>query len=320
MTTTKDYYNILEIDKKSSKDDIKKAYRRLAMRYHPDKNTDPGAEAKFKDINEANDVLSDDKKRMDYDNPRPKSNPFNNYRGGSSNFSGFSMDDLFTNVRKQAAPLQPLYYNCNLKDLYDEKRVQVTFDRHIHSPNIVCAKCKGTGFLGKHVEDGYEHMVMCDDCFGTGRHRSDDIKTEKRTVEFKLTTDQIILRGQGDQSGNGVYSDLLITLSISPDKDFTLIDKMNILTQKKVPLVDFLVGGEIVISHFDGDIKMKYASDGKLVQKYRIPKKGLKVTSGHGDLFVEISPLMPSKITDSEKESLAKLATQENFNAQYRTP
>jgi len=312
MNITKDYYKILGIDKKASKDDIKKAYRKLALQYHPDKNSDPDAEAKFKDINEANDVLSDVTKRAKYDHPTTTKDPFSSFR----NTRGFNMDDLFSSVRKQTAPMQPLYYECTLKDLYEGKRVTVTFDRHIHSPNTVCTKCNGSGFLGKHVEDGYEHMVMCDDCFGTGRVRSNVVKTEKRTVEFQLTTDQIILRGQGDQHSNGAYSDLLITLSVKKDENFMMIDKSNLLTQKVVSLVDYLLGNEIVINHFDGDIKMKYKSDGKLTQKYRIPKKGLQTTYGKGDLFVEIVPKMPLTINDSEKELLTKLATQENFNVQ----
>ena len=73
----KDYYNILGVDKKSSKDDIKKAYRKLSMQYHPDRNSEPGAEEKFKAVAEAYEVLSDDQKRQKYDNPQSQQgNPF----------------------------------------------------------------------------------------------------------------------------------------------------------------------------------------------------------------------------------------------------
>ena len=104
MTDRKDYYATLGVPKDASPDDIKKAYRKLAMKLHPDRN--PGnkeAEAKFKDINEANDILSDDQKRAAYDNPQPQMHGFNPFGGGSPfefHFStgGGNPHDIFNNI------------------------------------------------------------------------------------------------------------------------------------------------------------------------------------------------------------------------------
>jgi molecular chaperone DnaJ len=88
---SKDYYKILELDKNASADDIKKSYRKLALKYHPDKNSESGAEEKFKEISEAYSVLSDPDKKSKYD--RYGSVDESNFGGGS-----FNMDDIFSNL------------------------------------------------------------------------------------------------------------------------------------------------------------------------------------------------------------------------------
>ena len=195
--TNKDYYKILGIDKKASKDDIKKAYRTLAMKYHPDRNSDPGADVIFKDINEANEVLSDDTKRSLYDNPIPERPRFNGNPFG--NAGGFNMNDIFGfggNRRNQKAPIQPIYYECTLKDLYDEKKVELIFDRHIYGSPAKCQKCGGRGNLGSKTDgDGYTYIELCDECMGSGRGGRGNVRTEKKTLKFTLSMNPIILHG-----------------------------------------------------------------------------------------------------------------------------
>jgi len=317
----KDYYNILGVDKKSSKDDIKKAYRKLSMQYHPDRNSEPGAEEKFKAVAEAYEVLSDDQKRQKYDNPQSQQgNPFmGGFRGSNpfsgANMGGFDINDLFGFSNRQ--PAQKIYYTCSLKDLYLNKTSTLNYERLIltNGGRKKCPKCNGVGFVKTHIndEDGNtDYAEMCGSCFGKGY--TVDYVSEKKSIDFNLTIDQIFLKGKGNQLENGSYNDLIVILKVTDDPNFKIVGQ-DLLYQKKVPLVNFIIGSDTIINHFDGDIKMKYKSNGELKQKYRIPGRGLKSMSGKGDLFVEIIPTMPIGVNDKEIELLNKLSKEDNFKS-----
>lgn len=315
---TKDYYNILGIDKKASKDDIKKAYRSLAMQYHPDKNQEPGAEAKFKDINEAYEVLSDDTKKNNYDNPP---NP-SNFTGGFNNFHfNFGYSDPFM---RTIANLK-ISVDCELEDLYNTKPISITYDRQVHkSGKVTCKKCYGTGTLGAKQDGNNQYIEICDECMGM--KYSVQVGTERKTFNLPLNSAiHYRLKGMGHQSLNGAFGDLEVILNPKKHPFFTKIDN-NLVCAMQVPLIDYITGNEVLINHFDGNIKMKYKSDGKLTQKYRIQGKGFKIFNnlgtgiGQGDLIVEIIPVMPVDINDNERKLLSDLAECDNFNAQYRIP
>ena len=316
---TKDYYKILNVDKKATKDEIKKAYRKLAKQYHPDTNNDPDADQMFKDINEANEVLSDDIKRKNYDEPPAQQNLFGG--GGFNPFDGFGTLDSFFTPRNQT--LQTIMYSCQLKDVYLGNTIKLTYDRQIlsHKGKTPCSKCKGTGFLSQGNDNkGFTYAEICDACFG--KAFSVDYKVERMTIDVKLVTGQIILQGMGNQMDNGKFSNLLVKLQINNDDEEIKLGDINgnLNTQKKVSLIDYLLGDEIIIHHFDGDIKMKYKCEGNLTQKYRIPNRGLMIGNKRADLFVEIVPVLPKNISESEKGILNELAKSENFSGQYQTP
>lgn len=314
----KDYYSILGIDKKSSKDEIKKAYRALAMKYHPDKNPgDKQAEDTFKDINEAYEVLSDDSKKSAYDNPSKR----NGFHGsGNPGFNGNFHFNFGFDPFMQAAATQKITVDCELEDLYFNRPINITYDRHVHkSGKIPCSKCNGTGNLG--VQEGY--IELCDVCMGT--QYGVQMGTERKTFNLPLNGGNYYrLKGMGNQTVHGMFGDLEVFLTPKKHPFFTKIDA-NLVCSVQVPLIDFITGNEVLINHFDGNIKMKYKSDGKIVQKYRIQGKGFRqpgVAGTHtkGDLLVEVIPIMPSDINDNEKTLLSELAKSSNFNAQYRIP
>ncbi|WPX98085.1 molecular chaperone DnaJ [Candidatus Fokinia crypta] len=168
----KDYYDVLGISKSASTDEIKKAYRKLAMQYHPDRNNgDKKAEQKFKEINEAYEVLSDDTKRASYDR-FGSSSAGHGFSGGNSNHDFSDFSDFFSGIfnefsggRKQKKrPMESagsdLKYDLSitLEDAYHGKKHPIEFRSYVR-----CGDCTGTG--GK---DGSKNLVECSHCKGTG--------------------------------------------------------------------------------------------------------------------------------------------------------
>lgn len=195
----KDYYKILGVDKNASADDIKKAYRILVKKYHPDLHpNDKEAAEKFKEINEANEVLSDDKKRKQYDfeQEHPNMGGF----GGGSGFSGFSggfsgFEDIFGDIfggfgggRRQQAKIKgediTLELSLSFLDAAKGCRREVSYSRNEPCPSCrgtgakggtayqTCPKCGGTGQVQYTTGNGFFRSVQvrpCDECHGTGK-------------------------------------------------------------------------------------------------------------------------------------------------------
>lgn len=227
-----DYYKVLELDKKASKEDIKKSYRKLAMKYHPDHNPDDkDCETKFKEISEAYNVLYDDDKRQQYDNPNQGfDSGFMNdiFKGMGSGFGGFS----FGRQQRKDIPRKgqdiKLRKDVSLKDLIFGADVDIPL-RYTD----VCATCRGTGAKVKedcsecggkgYIENisrnansinvnrspcakcrtkGFEIKEFCDECRGSGREHIN------KSVRFKIHKNTppgavIMERGKGTSGING---------------------------------------------------------------------------------------------------------------------
>jgi len=196
----KDYYAILGISKDASQDEIKKAYRSLAKKYHPDLNKEPGAEQKFKDVQEAYDILSDENKRRTYD--QFGSAAFDNSAGAGGGFHGFAdsfqdidLDDIFGQIfggrqrsRSSQGPRRGndrfVRINISFMDSIQGKTVELPIDydktcETCHGTGAksasdiqTCPTCNGTGVVHKVVDAIFgrmEQRVTCPDCHGTGK-------------------------------------------------------------------------------------------------------------------------------------------------------
>ena len=169
----KDYYKILGVDKNASKEDIRKAYKRLAKRYHPDLNKDSGAADRFKEINEAAAVLGDDKRRQQYDRFGTSADQFQGFQGfDSSDFGGFDFDDIFESFFG-ANPFfsggrrgrQPRRRGANL-----QYELEITLEqaakgatKKIKIPRMeTCPKCNGLG------AESESDIHRCETCNGSG--------------------------------------------------------------------------------------------------------------------------------------------------------
>lgn len=158
----KDYYQILGVDKKATSDEIKKAYKKLAMKYHPDKNSEPGAEDMFKNVSEAYNVLSDSSKRSTYDQFGSDGLEGLGGMGGMGGFEGFNPMDMFKNMfgmgnSKQSSNVPPveISIDISLEELYIGCNKNVQYDRY-----TFCTPCKGKGITGQSTD--------CPKCNGRG--------------------------------------------------------------------------------------------------------------------------------------------------------
>nr|WP_315177017.1 J domain-containing protein [uncultured Flavobacterium sp.] len=290
-----DYYKILEVDKKATEAEIKKAYRKLARKYHPDLNpNDKEAERKFKEINEANEVLSHAENRKKYDDygenwqhaeEFEKSKQQQQYhRGGQQDgFGGFSgggdFSDFFESMfggrssgsgGRRTAQFKGQDFNAelhlDLKDVYTTHKRTLT----INGKNIRITIPAG-------VENGQQIKIS-----GLG----------------------------GEGAGGGPKGDLYITFTIENHTNFKL-DKHNLYSTVSLDLYTAILGGDITADTFDGKVKLTVKPGTQNGTKVKLKGKGFPVYKKEGefgDLYITYQVQIPTNITEKEKELFTELA------------
>lgn len=330
-TQTKDYYKILGVDKNASDDDIKKAFRRLARKYHPDLN--PGnksAEDKFKEINEAYAVLSDSKKRAEYD--RGETVDFSEYfkgRGFSFDFGDISniFGDIFGGGFTTSQDQMPgenlrMSMELDLVDSFKGVTKEITISRAKQ-----CQTCLGKGAKsyetcqvcgGKGTVSGskglFKSMQICNTCGGNGKRikescsvcRGEGRVYQTEPVKIKIPQgvkdgSTIRLRGFGNAGiGGGQSGDLLIDISIRPHPYFRR-DGEDIYVQAPITFGEAVLGTRIEVPTIEGLAMMKIPAGTQSGQKFKLSGKGFvdPKTKKRGDQYVEIKIVVPRDIPDS---------------------
>ncbi|MCI0628107.1 MAG: J domain-containing protein [Acidobacteria bacterium] len=328
----KDYYEVLGVSKIATEDEIKKAYRKLARKNHPDVNPgDKSAEDKFKEINEAYEVLSDADKRRRYDQLGPnwkagadftpppgwegarvEFGDLGDIFGGGRGQSGFSdfFESLFGGRRGARAGagfrMQGQDVEAEIALTLEEAHRGVTRSVNFQATEP-CSECKGTGSKNNQV---------CPTCRGAGAIRRP--KSLDVTIPAGVRDGSVIrLAGQGELGTNGARAgDLFLHVRIEPHRLFNIAGSDDVELELPVAPWEAALGAKVTVPTLDEAVEMKIPIGAQGGQRLRLRGQGLNRRSGgRGDQYVKLKIVIPPKLTAKEKELFEKLAAESNFQA-----
>jgi molecular chaperone DnaJ len=336
----RDYYEVLGVGRDASNDELKKAYRRLAMKYHPDRNSDePDSEEKFKEASEAYEVLTDEEKRPAYDR-------FGHAGVDQAQGGGFSQDgnlgDMFGDVfgdifggrgrSNGVSRGSDLRYNLNL-DLEQavngdsiEVRIPVLAGCEdcdgsgsaAGTSATTCPECNGAGQV--RVSQGFFSLQQtCPRCRGQGRVITDPCRTcsgagrveKRKTLSVKVpagvdTGDRIRLTGEGEAGmSGGPPGDLYVQIEVT-DHPIFVREGRHLYCEVPISIPDAALGGELEVPTLDGRVKLKIPAETQTGKVFRLRGKGVTQVRGGGvgDLLCKVLIETPIKLTDRQKELL----------------
>lgn len=315
----RDYYEVLGVNKTASDDEIKKAYRKLAKKYHPDQNQgDKSAEEKFKEINEAYEVLKDKDKRARYDQLGSSYREWESQGGNSANYN---WSDWFSGnpTQKQSAGNGGQYYYSSdfggdagdFSDFFSQifGGMGGTRSRSNGRSRVRTVEYDSPFSQRKPAVQEHNVAITLDEAF-RGTHRIISVNDKKYDAKIPAgakTGTKVRLKGMLDE--NGMKSDLILSIQV-PDKDGQFERKENDLyVDVPVSLYDAILGGQVIFSSLDGSISLKIPAGTQPGQLIRLKGKGMpKINSAsRGDLYAVIRVALPKKLTEKQKELFEEL-------------
>ncbi|MFC3879199.1 molecular chaperone DnaJ [Algoriphagus namhaensis] len=349
----RDYYEVLGISKSASADEIKKAYRKLAIKYHPDKNPDDtSAEEKFKEAAEAYEVLSNPEKKQRYDQFGHQGlGDAGGYSGG-----GMNMEDIFsqfgdifgggggfgsffggggggsTRRTKKGTNLR-VKLKLNLQEIANGVEKKIKVKRHVVAAGVTfknCSACQGSGQIKKVVNTMLGQMVSastCGVCGGNGQivdkkpaeadARGLIIKEEVISINIPggvADGMQLSMSGKGNETPGGIPGDLLIVIEELEENTFQR-EGNNVIYDLYISFIDAALGASVEVPTIDGKVKIKIESGTQSGKMLRLKGKGIKDINGYsrGDQLIMVNVWTPTQLSREEKETLEQLRNSENF-------
>lgn len=320
----KDYYKILGVDRSAREDEIKRTYRKLALKYHPDRNPDDKqAEDKFKEINEAYQVLSDPEKRARYDQLGESYTRWQQ-RGGAP--GGFNWEDWFAQsggrrgggpaggpggVRVEVGDLGDLFGGGGMGGFSE-------FFRRIFGgmEDIGTAypgQSRGTRGAPRARRQAYEQPItisLQEAYQGTSRR----IQVDGRQLEVKIPpgarSKTKVRVSDAITTGNGQTADLFLVVEVAPDPRFERRGS-DLYTDAEVDLYTAVLGGEVTVATMSGSVVLKIPPGTQPGQTFRLSGRGmpqLKNPDQHGDLYARIKVQLPRDLTPHQRELFEQLS------------
>lgn len=348
-----DFYEILGVQKNATESEIKKAYRKQAIKYHPDKNPgDQEAEAKFKKAAEAYEVLSDTQKRAQYDQYGHAA--FEN--GGFGGGGGMNMDDIFSQFgdifgsafgggfggfsqgqrRVKGSDLR-IRVTLTLAEIVNGVEKKIKVKRKVQAPGVqytTCGNCKGSGQVMRVTNTILGRMQtasVCPSCQGAGKSISNrpagsdaqGMIQEEETVSIKIPAGveegmQLKVSGKGNAApGNGISGDLLVLIHEKEDHRF-IREGNHLHHDLYISMAEAVLGVSKEIQLIEGKVRIKLEPGIQSGKTLRLKHKGIRDLNGYstGDLLVHINVWTPKHLNKDQRKFFENMLDDENFRPQ----
>ena len=347
MAVKRDYYEVLGVGRDATDEEIKRAFRKLAFKYHPDHNRDGGAEERFKEINEAYEVLSNTDKRSAYDR-FGHSGAEGLFGRGFEGFDFGGFGDIFdtffggTTTATRQAPQHGADLHYGITITFEEaafgceKEIDISRTENCSlcqgvgskpgSQPSRCPNCNGTGQVSRvqqSIFGRFTHTATCSQCHGEGRIitepcpqcRGTGREKQQRSISVKIPAGvddgtQMRLSGEGEAGTRGGHSgNLYVTLSVQPHQFFSR-DGDNILYELPINFAQAALGTEVEVPTLDGKTKLKIPSGSQTGKVFQLKNRGIPHLhrSGYGDQLVTLFVVTPEKLTERQRQLLKEMA------------
>ena len=318
-TTTQDYYQVLGVDRSAGQQDIQRAYRTLARRFHPDINKDPGAEERFKQINEAYEVLSDEKKRArydrfgehwrqvpeDYDGPMPGTGPFGGAGGGRRVYvnTGGPGDAGFTDAGFGGVDFEDL-----LGGLFGDRASGM-------------GGFGGTRMSAPGADSEAQVELSVEDAYAGGRRRITlETAAGPRSYEVSIPAgvvdgQRIRLAGQGAAGlGGGPRGDLYLVVRLRPHARYR-VEGRDITVELPVAPWEAALGASVPVDTPGGPVQVQVPAGSSSGRRLRLRGRGMPNPKGSaGDMYAEVKIVVPAQLSAAERELWQRLAQTSAFD------